>query len=107
MKNSKVIKNGAYAGLTQFTAETMERKEHWARTQSTIPVIEYPTVVELSANLTPPWCCSDMEKCPAPCGACLYGANASTTGVRFTHFQAVLDVEKYQKQQAAHMRLHH
>lgn len=91
----KIIETGECEGLTEVSEDILEQREKKAKASTEIPVKQQLTGIEIEAKLTPEYCLGDLERCPAPCGACVYDKNAPfIEGTRF-NYQTVLDTEAY------------
>lgn len=85
-------------GFKKITEKALKRQEEEAKRS-----VEFPTIPSLVAKnvrkLAPDYCTNgDMDRCPAPCGACLYVNNpASVVGIELEYIP-ILDTRVYLNQ---------
>lgn len=91
----KTIKKGEYAGLKIINESTLENEAMIASLE--IPTKKHTTVKK--EKLTPSWCCNgDLDKCPAPCGACLQSSAAPVLHGKRYYKKEVLNKKKFFEQ---------
>lgn len=72
------IKKGECKGLKEINENIIEKQENQARSCQNFPTKDVVSGKFEIAKMTPPWCCGDIERCPAPCGACQQVSDAGT-----------------------------
>ncbi len=79
MAKKKIIKRGPYEGLTLISEGTLIYQENEAKDALSFPFKQVPTGNMKLEWLTPSYCKDgDIDRCPAPCGACLENPNAGS-----------------------------
>lgn len=87
----KKIKKGELAGLTQVSEQVLVNQKQEGLNSIVFPTKDQPTGKVEKAKLTPSWCCGDIEKCPCPCGACIFDCKSQDLiGVRI-EYEKVFD----------------
>jgi hypothetical protein len=107
----KKIGTGPCVGLIGVDASEVQMREMEELTTSEIPTKQKPIRFGTPQPLVPDYCPNgDLDKCPAPCGACLDAPNAHLMkGVPILEVVTVLDTDAYLAEYpklAAHLAAH-
>ncbi len=99
MKKIKKIKRGELVGLNEISEEQFLANEKMANELMEVPIKNIVVPFGSEMYMTPNWCKNgDMERCPAPCGACLDNSNPRFLKVRKAITIQRLDVDAYNLQ---------
>jgi hypothetical protein len=92
----KRITKGEFRGLNEISEYELQQKDMLAKEAIAIPTQNKVVAVGHKRNLTSDWCKNgDIDRCPAPCGACLYSTNVGTLQVRKAKIIQILDEFAY------------
>lgn len=96
---AKKIRRGEFKGLKELTESELEIQEISAKNAEVIPTKKVVISTGKERNLTPNWCKNgDIDRCPAPCGACVDNPHAGPLKVWPAKILTLLDAVAYNKQ---------
>ena len=93
---AKRITKGPLKGFREVSTGTIQQQTKEAKQSLVFPLKEEPTGQFIAGKLTGSHCKNgDLDRCPAPCGACLDNPAAGTMYGYRPEFRKVLDTNAY------------